>query len=495
MQKKKLAWNTLSSIIFQVTTIVCGFILPRLILQHFGSEVNGLVNSITQFLQIIAFLELGVGAVVQSSLYKPLYDRDSKLISQIMASAHKFFKHLASILLIYVFILIVFYPNLVNQEFGYLYTALLIMAMSVSSFTQYYFGMVNGLLLTADQRGYVQYTTQTVTLIINTIACVVLISLGSSILVVKLATSIIYLARPFVLKIYVSRHYNLNIETSYEGEPIKQKWNGVAQHIAAVILGSTDIVILTIFGTLTDVSIFSVYFLVVNGVKQLFTAMISGFQSLLGELWAKGAMEELNRLFSNLEWYVHTMAVFVWGCVFMLIVPFVQVYTRGVTDADYVVPVFAFLITLANAMHSLRLPYNTIILAVGHYKQTQNNYIIAAVINIVISLVTVNILGLVGVAIGTLLAMGYQTIWMAYYDSNYLLKRSFKYFVKQLFVDTLSIVLIFICTGWIELSNFDYFSWVIMAVKVVLVSLIIILVVNLAFYYDNVKKTLNKGRV
>lgn len=492
MQKKRLAWNTVSSITFQVTTIVCGFILPRLILQHFGSEVNGLVNSITQFLQIIALLELGVGAVVQSSLYKPLYDRNEKLISQIIVSAHKFFKRLASILFVYVIILIVAYPRLVNQDFGYFYTALLIMAMSIGSFTQYYFGMVNGLLLTADQRGYVQYATQTITLIVNTVACVILISLGSSILTVKLTTSIIYLARPFVLRIYVKRHYKLDNKIVYEEEPIKQKWNGVAQHVAAVVLGSTDIVILTIFGTLTDVSIFSVYFLVVNGVKQLFTAMISGFQSLLGELWAKNATEELERLFSNLEWYVHTMAVFIWGCVFILVVPFVQVYTRGIMDANYVVPLFAFLITMANAMHSLRLPYNTMILAVGHYRQTQSNYIIAAIINVVISLVTVNILGLIGVAIGTLIAMAYQTIWMAYYDSNFLLKRSFRHFIKQLFVDVLSIILIFIFTGWIKLSSLDYLSWVIMATKVAAISTIIVLGVNLTFYHDNVRRVFRK---
>ena len=73
---KKLFLNTGSSLIFQVTTIICGFILPRLILKAFGSEVNGLVNSITQFLGIISFLELGVGSVIQSSLYKPLADKD-----------------------------------------------------------------------------------------------------------------------------------------------------------------------------------------------------------------------------------------------------------------------------------------------------------------------------------------------------------------------------------------------------------------------------------
>ncbi len=75
-RKKRLAYNTFSSLFYQITTIVCGFIMPRLVLTAFGSGVNGLVQSVTQFLGIISFLELGVGAVVQSSLYKRLAEHD-----------------------------------------------------------------------------------------------------------------------------------------------------------------------------------------------------------------------------------------------------------------------------------------------------------------------------------------------------------------------------------------------------------------------------------
>ncbi|NJE41514.1 sugar isomerase, partial [Faecalicoccus pleomorphus] len=98
MRKKRLIYNTVSSLIFQVTTIVCGFILPRLILNAFGSNVNGLVNSITQFLGIISFLELGVGAVVQSALYKPLAENSQNDVSKIISSANKFFRRLAQLL-------------------------------------------------------------------------------------------------------------------------------------------------------------------------------------------------------------------------------------------------------------------------------------------------------------------------------------------------------------------------------------------------------------
>lgn len=242
MRKKKLIYNTISSLLFQVTTIVCGFILPRLILNAFGSNVNGLVNSITQFLGIISFLELGVGAVVQSALYKPLAENRQNDVSKIISSANKFFRRLAQILMVYVIALVVFYPMFAAKEYGFWYTATLIVAISISSFAQYYFGIVSRLLLTADQRGYVQYTAQTIAVVANTFACYLLIILGCSIQIVKLTTSLIYLIQPFVIYLYVRKHYKIDKKIKYDKEPIPQKWNGIAQHVAAVVLDGTDTV-------------------------------------------------------------------------------------------------------------------------------------------------------------------------------------------------------------------------------------------------------------
>lgn len=492
MREKRLLYNTVSSFVFQITTIICGFVLPRLMLQCFGSEINGLVNSITQFLNIIAFLELGVGSVVRSSLYKPLANHDNDGVSKIIVSAGKFFKHLAQILLIYIIILTIGYPYIANQRFGWLYTAGLIVAMSISSFAQYYFGVVDRLLLSADQRGYIHYTAQTITLLLNTGACVILIKLGASIHIVKLTTSLIYLLRPIFLRAYVNKHYHLNRAITYTGEPIKQKWNGVAQHVAAVVLDSTDNIVLTIFSTLSSVSIYSVYNLVVSGVKQLLLSMTGGMQALLGELWAKQEMDNLKKTFGWFEWAMHTGTVFVFGCTGMLILPFVEIYTRGITDANYTQPMFAFLIVAANAGHCLRLPYNVMILAGGHYKQTQSNYIIAAILNIVISVASVKLWGLIGVAIGTLIAMFYQTIWMAIYDSRNLIKWPFKNFMKQIFVDVLTVVIGFFATKMLSLHTVTYISWVFLAVKISAVWVAIVLVLNFIFYRNKISGLFGK---
>ena len=491
MRNKLLALNTITSLLFQITTIICGFIVPRLILSHYGSEVNGLVNSITQYLGIIAFLEFGVGAVVQSSLYKPLADNDENGISKIVVSAGKFFKKLAIILLLYIGILIVFYPMLVKSHFSWMYTAGLLVAISISSFAQYYFGMVDRLLLTAAQRGYVQYTAQIITLVVNTIACVVLIEMDASIHLVKLTTSIIFLARPIYLRWYTNRIFRLDRNIVYDGEPIKQKWNGAAQHFAAVLLDGTAMIILTTFSTLVNVSIYSVYWLVILGVKQLCLSLTSGIQAVLGELWAKQALKDLNRTFGWVEWSLHTSAVFMFGCTAVLVASFVSIYTNGINDANYCQPVFGVTIALAHMGHCLRLPYNMMILAAGHYKETQHNYVIAAVVNLFVSCLLVSQYGIIGVAAGAACALYYQTVWMALYVSKHLIQWPIRSFTKQICVDGFTLMFAGVISFFVDTKTTSYIGWIIVAFKIATIWIVTIIIINILFYKENMKKILS----
>lgn len=482
--KKKLVLNTITSVLFQITTLICGFILPRLILDTFGSEVNGLVSSINQFLSMIAFLELGVGAVIQSSLYKPLAEKDSIKISKVLKSGDIFFKKIALILLVYVIGLTIFYPFIAKIDQSWLYTALLILAMSISAFAQYYFGIIDRLLLTADQRGYIQYTSQIITLCLNTVACVIVIRMAGSIQLVKLTTSIIFLIRPLILRAYINRHYDIDRKIELDEEPIKQKWNGIAQHVASVVLDNTDIIVLTLFSTLANVSIYSVYYMVVAGVKGLFLSGINGVQAVMGEYLAKNEKEKLENFFKGVEFTIHTVVMLLFPITAVLIVPFIQVYTKGVTDVNYMQPIFAYLLVAAHACHCLRLPYNQMILAGGHYKQTQNCHIIAVIINLGMSIVSVYYWGLIGVAIGTLVSMTYQTVWMAIYNSKNFIYWSIKRTIKQFFVDIITLFFIMILTSQFRLEQVSFIGWFIMAIKVSSIALLTSVFVNFVFYKE-----------
>ena len=193
MHNRLLFYNTISAITFQITTILCGFVLPKLILVYFGSDINGLINSVGQFLGVISFFELGIGAVIQTSLYKPLADNDLIGTSKVISSANRFFRKLGYVLLIYVGVVVCIYPVLVNQKFSFWFIASLIIAISIRFFAQYFFGIVNRLLLIADQKAYIQYNAQTIAVIVNTIACYTLMKLDCSVQIIYRTTSLIFL--------------------------------------------------------------------------------------------------------------------------------------------------------------------------------------------------------------------------------------------------------------------------------------------------------------
>ena len=490
---KKLAFNTVSSLMLQVVTVICGFILPRLIIGTYGSNVNGLVSSIAKFLGVVTLLDLGVGTVVQSALYKPLAENDHDIVSKIFVSANRFFKRIAAILLIYVVILFFTYPIIVNRKFGFLYTGMLILAICINRFSQYYFGIVNSLLLGADQKGYIQYTAQIVTLIVNTIVCAILIKNGASIQIVKFATSLIFLFRPLFLYYYVKKRYVINRKITYTEEPIKQKWNGMAQHFASYVLTGTDPIVLTIFSTLANVSIYSIYDQIANGVFMLITAISNGFFSYFGDMWAKNEKDRLKNDFSTFEWLMHLISVMIFGCTSMVILDFVRVYSSGIVEAEhveYVQPLFSLIFVLAYFARCLRLPYNYIILAAGHYKQTQSSYYVSMIMNIVISIATVNLFGLVGVAIGTLCAMLYQTIWMAVYVYRNLIKNSMIKFIKHMIIDMVIGAIGFLCCFKINLDVSGYFKWGIEALIIFAIWAGVSVLINFIFYKDEFKRIL-----
>ena len=391
---------------------------------------------------------------------------------------------------VYTVLLVVLYPIMTDTSFDFSYIAVLILVIALNSFAQYYFGMTYRLLLNADQLSFIQLLLQSATMILNTVACVILMKCQASIQVVKLASSLIFLLQPLVLTIVARRRYKIDRTIVLEGEPIPQKWNGLAQHIATVVLGNTDIVVLTFF-SLKDVSIYTVYNLVANGVKQVVVSMTTGVQALFGNMLARGEKENLARSFDMAEWLLHTLVTAVFLMTGLLLVPFVSVYTRNIHDANYIVPLFGYLLTMAQALYCLRLPYNIMVLAAGHYRQTQTSAILEALINIVISVAAVFRFGLVGVAVGTLVAMTYRTVYFVWYLSRNILYRDMKYFFLHLMVDGLTILIVLgvvhLIPDFFVLKSLAYDAWIVLAVKEGLVCVAAVLLVNGIFYRKNMK--------
>lgn len=470
--------NFISGVIYQVLTAICGFIIPRLTIEYYGSNVNGLLSSVSQFLSVITVMELGMGSVVPSSLYAPLARGESKKISCIYKSATRFYKRIAITFAIYACILSVTYPYIVRTEFGYCYVVGLILIISISTFVQYYFGCVDILLITADQRGYIRYFAQSIILVISTVICSVMLINRIDIRFVKLVSVLVFFIRPFLIRKYVIKNYTIDLSVEIIEDPIKQKKDGIIQHIAFFILTNTDVIILTLLSSLKNVSIYSVYFLIVNGIYSLFVAATNGNQARLGKLWAERKGEELRSHLKRYIYLIHVAVSVICGASTLLISPFIGIYTFGSGDGGYVHWWFGVLIVMAYTCIICRLPQLNMIFAAGHYKETKNCFVVTAIINMLLSILCVRKYGLIGVTIGTLLSMAIQEIWMVIYVERQIVSVGWCFHIRILLSDVIVYLFVLGINHFFNISQIigtNIINWI--KVSLVIVAILIAVVI------------------
>ena len=132
MRKKRAFYNLITSIALQIVSIICGLIVPKLIIATYGSNLNGLINSITQFLSYIALLEVGFGPVILSILYKPIANKDKNKIKKILKSSELFFRKISFIFIIYIIILCFVYPVFVNSNYDSLFIISILLTLVIN---------------------------------------------------------------------------------------------------------------------------------------------------------------------------------------------------------------------------------------------------------------------------------------------------------------------------------------------------------------------------
>lgn len=494
---KKTSINIISALLLQLVIILNGLIVPKLILDCFGSEVNGLISSLTQFLNYIILFEGGVGDVVVSCLYKPVANKDNYKISSVIKSAKSFFHKIAYIFLAYQLILAIVYPFFIKTSFNWAYVFSLTLILSINLFMQYFFSISWKLLLKADQKVYISSYIQIVAILLNAFGTILVIKAFPNVHIVKLFTSIVYVLQPILFGIYGKKHYNINKEVPADTQALNQRWDGFGITLASFIHKNTDVIILTFFSTLNSVSVYTVYMFVVNGLKSLIISISSGMIPLIGNLYAKNECEKLNSAFDLYEFIICTVSFLSFAVCVNMITPFVIVYTKGINDANYFQPVFAVLLIISELTFCIREPFSNMTYAAGHFRRMSKIAYAEAILNLILSVIFVINFDIIGVAIGTLIAMSLRTIFQVDYISKNILYRK-----KRKFYKTISILSsAFVCS--VMLNNCfmivhitSWISWFIQAMIAFVITLSIFIVFIIFFQRNElicIYRMLRKG--
>lgn len=481
MRKKRALKNIFFSFVLELVNVLSNMILPQMILQSFGSETNGLINSIGTFIGYVTLLQLGVGSVIKAALYKPLAEHDRTKVSVVVKTTETFFRKIGFVSIIYILVLSLIFPLFIANGFEFVYTVLLVIIIGAATVAQYMFGITYEMLLESDQKSYVYSTIQIISIIINTILCVVLIKAGTSIHVVKLASASVFLAKPILLKIYVKSKYQIDDNARVDNRIISQRWDGFAQGLAYFIHSKTDVFILTLFTSFKDVSIYSVYALVTSGLSSVINAIDKAVRSALGNIIAKAEGDNLYESFNAYYNLIHMFSTVCFSTAIVTVYGFIMVYVKNISDANYNQPLFATLIISAEFIYCLRMPYNSVVFAAGMFKETKKSAFIEAIINIVISILLVNQMGLVGVAIGTIVAMIYRTVYFIIFLHNNIIYLDYKSQIIRFFTTFISYAFSFLLMNYFTFIPNNLISWAAYAFIIMLVTVIIVCTINLVF--------------
>lgn len=480
----------------QAVTVISGLILPRLYLLYFGSETNGLIQSASQFLNYVNLLEGGLASVFLASIYKPLADNDDNLLSKRVCAAQKYFRAIAYIFIAYTVVLAIVYPIIVKSSFGYTYVSSLILILAIGLFVQFFFSLTYKVLLQGDRKAYVVLGTQIVTTILNVAFIALFLKWIKSVHVVRLISTAIFLIQPIVFNTYVNKHYHLKrYEMINAKEELPGRWSCLGQNIAFFIHNNTDITLLTLIEGLKTVSVYSVHTMVVFGLKNFIMAFSQVFSPKIGHSLAKGDPGQIEEQIDQYEFISFFISTIFFGCCICLIVPFVMLYTSRITDANYYEPVFAVILTYSEYIYCIRNPYISVVYGAGKFKETAISAYLEAGLNIAVSLLLIWRFKLVGIAIGTAVAMTFRWIYHLYYLKMNIIFRSPRKAIKRFLVSIASIIsgyAVFNAVCWFRMDS--VLSWISGGAICFFTYLMITIALDLLFDKDSTLGLYRKAR-
>ncbi len=428
----------ISNLSYQLIYTLIWLVLPRLFMTVYGSAINGLILSIRQFLNFFYIVEAGIGLTSITALLKPLASGDRNGANRILSSAKVLYKRAGLIFLSLTIMLAVIYPFIIAGQVSYTLSFSLVLILGFSIFLDFFIIGKYKVLLVADQREYVLTAIQIISLIFNLIAYLVLIKFGMHILFVNGIASIMLLSRSIMVASYIKKNYS---HVSFKEKPdtavFAQRKDVFIHQITGVIVFNSPIIVITLFLGLKEVSVYTTYNMVFSAIIMLVTSFSGSLFAGIGDLLVRGEMQKVKEVFMIFESIYFAMIAWAFSTTFILILPFIEVYTRGVSDAEYIRPELAILFISVGAVSNIRIPAQTLIHSAGHFKQTKNRAIAEAAINLSASLFFVQIFGMEGVLIGALCSYLYRTTDIIFYASRKILDHSLTLTIYKLGINLL----------------------------------------------------------
>ena len=452
--------NARWGIIYQILHAALGFLFRTVFIAILGTEYLGVNSLFTSILRWLALAELGIDMTVVYSLYKPIADKNTRLIQAYLNLYKKAFAIVAFTVLTLGIALIPFLSYFLGELTVVTQPILIYLLFLLNTFVSYFFIYKQSIFI-ANQQQFVINRNKSIFFLISQFAQIGILIITRNFILTLLIQVLLKIAENVWVSVLADRQYPYiknNQEKLSDSERQKFFKNMYAMFmykIGQVVVGATDNIIISVFNGIIAVGLYANYLMITNILNQTIHTIFSGMRASIGNINATETTQRKRQIFD----VVFFMSFLIYGVTAVILYNVINPFIVLWLDETFLLSRFTVMIIVINyytaGMQSAAASYRD---TTGLFRVGQYRPVISAVLNLVISVWLARPLGIAGVLLGTVISRAMVFFW---YDPYVIFKYIFeqplhsyfkKYtiyaFVVTVLTFTSSLFLPLIQTGW-----------------------------------------------
>ncbi|MGG7161198.1 lipopolysaccharide biosynthesis protein [Clostridium baratii] len=474
MRTKKAGLNAIINLINYIIMILPNFFIRKVFLTTLGEELLGL-NSLYQ--NIIGFLcisELGLSLAISYALYSPIARNDKPKIKGYISYYTKFYRKVSIFIFSVGMIIVPFIHIFTNSRIKNM--KIYFIMFLINTCMTYLFS-AKFCLLNVSQENYIISITQTLTNLLMAISQIILLYEYKNYFIFICIQIIFNLLQMLILNIIINRKFNWlkNEKGILEKKHIKELYKtmkGLFFHkISAMVLFATDNIVISSFLNLFTVANFGNYYLVISGAQSIMIKLFDGITASVGNLLTENNSEKSYDIYKKSQFVAFCLVSIMSICILNSINIFIDLWIGEKYRIDNL---SIFLLVMNFYFLGMRLPIEKFKETSGIYHEDRYWAVCQAILNLIISILMVNIIGLPGVFLGTFISNYSVEFWikpkLVY---SRIFKVDYKIYLKQYFIYLLIFLITYFITN--RVINLIAFRGILKFISVNLVSIVIVL--------------------
>lgn len=498
MNGRRGIYNILVGFVSEAIIIALGIIVPRLFLTSFGSEYNGLLNTVGQAFAYLVLLEAGVGGASIQALYAALAKGDKNDISSIVVATDYYYKKTGIFYAISVIILSLLFPYLVDSDIPAYTTIAIILLAGIPGVVRYIFQGKYTVLLIAEGKNYIITSFNTITHIVVVISKIVILLAGCSIMTFQLYTMLFSMLPVLLIYIYMKKYYKwIDYTATPNFKAMEQKNAVLVGQVSDLVFRNSSTLILAFLCDLKVASVYAIFNMLFSMIRTALDTIGKGVAHIMGQTYNTNK-DLYCKYHDTYETYRMSLIFCLYAVALIFIIPFMRLYTAGVTDINYLDYKVAVLFVVTSLLSAARACEADLINYAQHFRKTQWRCVAEALINIVAALILTPLWGIYGVMIATAIALMYRANDMIIYANRVILNRSPWATYKRWLVNTVVFIILLLISEHIPWHLDSYSAIIIYAVLSSMIGLAIFWIVasifdkkSFVYICKSIKTTIN----